>query len=664
MKRLILMLSALTLSLAGASCKPPSAGNTKPDFVPQPGALTFNACPTLDEQGNPVSDVYPDIKKVTIRNDGKVRADLGLSFTGANADQFSIDGTAASEIAGLDSTEISIKFSPKAKGAAVANLQLDDKTEGTEDRQVSLVGNGINLPAQASINTLLQCSEGDISPDCTATNHTKLCENGAAGYNCELGFPDTQVGSTTTMTLKIKNLGCPALKITALEIQDDSTSPAPPGSFTITTPAALPSVSSPLLLTQADGTQETEVTITFTGVDDGSGSNVQGRYAVLNIESNDPNNADPYYQPRRIALSGQATKPSIYVAPTACNFTDPNALCGNAAHPTGTETAKFKITNEGGTTAQITAVKFRSSGTATRADGRFSLANDIVGTMLAVGGSAGDNVTLEVAQVDQPLLVQDIIDVESTAGNIAVSVISGIKPCLTTDPAQVLDFGNQTEEFGTKTVTIKNGTGCGELVLGQLSLDSTTFYALADPQVAAGTHVPAGTEVTANIEYHRPPSGGQQLATLKIPSNDTDFASEGKQVILQSNAPTDLSPTAVLTGCKPADLLADPECASGATGTLVVHNNEIDPHEITLSAYNSTDDGTIAKYRFILQGGPSGIPPGATLQNNGQQITTNKTKLVLDPGAGGGTTWRVILQVWDDRNQQSPTAATLNVVVY
>ncbi len=672
MKRLILTLSALTLSLAGASCKPDGGAKTKPDFVPVPGALTFNACPTLDEQGNPVADVFGDIKKLTIRNDGKVRADLGMTFTGTNADLFSIDGTKPTEIAGLDSTEVSIKFSPKAKGAATADLQLDDATEGTTDRKVSLVGNGINLPSQASLSTVTQCGlpEDEDSPACTTPTSTKTCEDGAASYDCTLPFAKTQVGATSTMKLKIKNLGCPALKITALEIQDDG-SGTPPGSFTVTTPAALPSTSSPILLTQADGTQETEIVITFTGIDDGVNGNSQAHSAMLIITSNDPNDGNPLFQPKTIFLTGTATKPSIYVQPTACNFTDTNALCGNTAHPTGTDTAKFKITNEGGDTAQITAVKFRSSGTSTRADGRFALANDIVGTTLAAGGTAGDNVTLEVSQQDLPLLVQDIIDIEALSGttssSIAVSVISGIKPCLTTDPAQTLDFGNQTDELGTKTVTIKNGTGCGELVLGQVSLDSTTFYSLVDPQVAPGTHVAAGASVTANVQYKRPPSGGQQLATLKIPSNDTDFAADGKQVILQSNAPTDLSPTATLTACKPADLLTDPECASGASGTLVVHNNEITPHEITVSGYNSTDDGPTmkpVKYRFILQGGPSGIPPGATLINNGVTGTDSKTKLVLDPGAGGGTTWRVILQVWDDRNQQSPTAATINIVVY
>lgn len=657
MKRLILTLSALTLSLAGAACKDDNPGKNHPDLVAS-ALPQFEACPTQLPDGGTVADVYPAIKKLTIRNDGKATAKLGLIFSGPGADLFSVEGTAPAEVPALDSVELSLRFSPKQGTALNAELELDDGDADTKNAKVTLSGTGVitgpegTLGAQATLAADLECSETDISSECTATHRVKRCDLDTS-LNCQMTFPDTQVNSASTMKVKLSNLGCPALKITGLSIQELSTTPV--GSFVVSTPTIPPTEASPVLLTQADGTLATEIVLTFNAIDDGSGANDQYPFAVLRVTTNDPNHPTV-----DINIEGKATKPSIYVQPTACNFTDPNALCGNATHPTGTETAKFRITNDGSTMATITAVKFRSSGTATRADGRFTLANDLVNTTIAPSANA----ILEVAQVDQPLLVQDIIDVESTAGNIAVSVISGIKPCLTTDPAQVLDFGNQTEEFGTKAITIKNGAGCGALVLGQLSLDSTAFYALKAPLLAPGTQVAPGAEVTANIEYHRPPSGGQQLATLKIPSNDTDFAADGKQVILQSNAPTDLSPMAALTGCKPADLLTDPDCAAGTSGTLVVHNNMIDPHEITISGANSTDDGTITKYRFILQGGPSGIPPGATLQNNGQQITSNKTKLVLDPGAGGGTTWRIILQVWDDRNQQSPTAATLNVVVY
>ena len=70
MKKLTLSLAALLV----IGCKPNNVGETKPDFVPTPTALSFNACPTRDENNLPVSDVFPDVKKLTISNQGKVRS--------------------------------------------------------------------------------------------------------------------------------------------------------------------------------------------------------------------------------------------------------------------------------------------------------------------------------------------------------------------------------------------------------------------------------------------------------------------------------------------------------------------------------------------------------------------------------------------------------------
>ena len=80
------MKNLLTFPLAAVllfGCKPPDVSGTKPDFVAAPTALSFSACPTKDENGLAVQGVFPEIKKFTITNQGKVSGDLGLTITGA-----------------------------------------------------------------------------------------------------------------------------------------------------------------------------------------------------------------------------------------------------------------------------------------------------------------------------------------------------------------------------------------------------------------------------------------------------------------------------------------------------------------------------------------------------------------------------------------------------
>ncbi len=658
MKKLTVLTCALALFAVGCRGCDDDPERRYPDFVPTPGALQFSACPAKDSAGGDVPDVFPDSKKLIISNEGPVSGTLGFSFSGSGASQFSIEGTPAGEIPRLDSTEVTVKFSPNSSGSVVADLIIDDGDDDTENKTVSLVGEGINLPARAQIETAVQCGKELAPTEFCPNPGFKTCTTGSPLYDCELNFPNAQVGETTTLEIKIKNLGCPSLKISALEIEDDLVTP---GSFAITTPAILPSEVSPLVLTAADNTQEQTIVVTFTALDDGSGFNDQLRTGLLRITSNDASNPTS----STISLVATATKPAVSTRPTSCNFTQQADLCGNP--PPGprtdpTTTAKFQIRNDGPDPITIDSVTFRSSGTSTRADGRFTIAVDPSGQTLP---GLDDSVTLEVAQVDQPLLVSDQLDIETTAGRVSVSVLSGIKPCLTTDPSDVLDFGNQEAELGTRALTIRNAAGCGLLKLASLEIDNPQFYTLVDPQPAAGAEIAGGAETTATVQYRRPPTGGQQLATLKIASNDPDHGA-GKIVILQSNAPLDLIPTAVLTGCLPATALSDPQCADGLTNSMLVTNNgDTFPaaREITLSGYTSTDDNGVNEYRFSMlpTGANPPFQPGATLQNANMWQTDPVTRLVLTGPTVTGT-WRIQLQVKDTRNQQS-VGSVLQIIV-
>jgi len=88
----------------------------------------------------------------------------------------------------------------------------------------------------------------------------------------------------------------------------------------------------------------------------------------------------------------------------------------------------------------------------------------------------------------------------------------------------------------------------------------------------------------------------------------------------------------------------------------------INPDEITMSGAKSTDNVRVAEYRFTLLPPFPGGASGAALANNGMKITANKTKLTIPSGATG--TYRVGLEVWDDRGQQSAASSIMTVNVY
>ncbi|MFO0596956.1 MAG: choice-of-anchor D domain-containing protein [Myxococcaceae bacterium] len=655
MKNLLFVITGAIALVSGCKCGPTISG-TKPDIVATPTALSFSACPTKDESGNTVKDVFPDFKKLNISNQGKVSTPLKFTLSGMGAASFALggDGGVPADIGSLGMVELPISFSPSAKGDVKADLTIDDQTDDTNNPVVTLIGTGVNLPSNPLIETAPQKKDKSGFLLCTA--ETPLSD-------CTLEFPDTLMDQSTTLQLKIRNKGCPSLKITALEI-DGSSNPGTNDGFTIDSPSVLPSTGTPFVLSTADGTDETTLTLRFTAVDDGSGTPNQSHYAVLTIKSNDPVNGDGFANPARLTIQANAVKPSIYVAPTSCNFTNAQDNCGFTTRTP--HKANFRVTNDGATDIQISAVRFRSSGGTTSSNNRFSITQNIQGQTLTTGASA----TVEVTEVDMPLLVSDQLEIVSdivgmpagSGGSVMVSVISGIKPCLTTDPMDVVDFGDPADELSAKLVTIKNGASCGSLVINSIDVSMQPFYSLIDPVITPGTTIAPGQQMQATVQYHRPSTGGQQLAELTINTNDTDFgAPQYKKLLLQSNASLDSFPIAGLTACQPAQLVNDPNCAMGATNSATFNLSMINPDQITLSGVTSTDNNMVREYAFSLR---PPVPGGSTtvLSNNGMRTTSNKQVLTIPPGGNG--VYYIRLDVWDDRGQQSPSSATMTLSIF
>jgi hypothetical protein len=81
-------LCVISISLLG--CKPKIVDPIVPQFVAKPTAVSFEACPNKNEQMAIVNDVFPDLKKFKIENQGKALGTLKMSLAGTDAAAFKI----------------------------------------------------------------------------------------------------------------------------------------------------------------------------------------------------------------------------------------------------------------------------------------------------------------------------------------------------------------------------------------------------------------------------------------------------------------------------------------------------------------------------------------------------------------------------------------------
>ncbi len=639
-----LSIAFLLVAAAGCRCGPGGTGSLKPDFDPTPKGLSFEACPTKDESGNPVKDVFPDEEKLTVNNLGKASGRLQLTFSGPGKDLFSIDPTRTpTELGPTSQAEVAVRFAPVARGDVTATLTVDDGDESTQPVNVALTGTGINLPAQPTIE--VQVENKDALGQFTACDPQQVCL---------LNFPDTFYKESATLKVKVKNQGCPALKVTQMEIGPYAGQTGNNLAFFLDEPGVPPTAAVPMLLTTADGNSETTLVLRFTPEKDGVDTQ---RYGLLTIKTNDPRT--PEYQ---IVLFGNASEPAIYAQPTFCDFSNPADLCGNANKVPNR--ARFEIKNGGNVAITVNEVKLEKNGSG----GRFSIvptANPLSKTI-----QPGAFEVLEVAHNDAPLYVTELLTVSAiaggqSAGKAILTLAGGVKPCLSTEPADQLDFENPTEELTKKTVTIKNGQGCGDLIVNRVFVDQNPFFSVVDPLVPAGHKVIAGGTVTATVQYKKPVSGGTQTGILRIDTNDPDYGPPPYKVVrLYSTSPLDQLPVAVLKGCLPTETSCS---ANGSQGSMSISLSQIagTPKQLVMFGKDSYDPGNtsatpISGYLFRLVTKPTNAT-SATLESDGQRTSKDSVMLTLDNNATG--LYRVTLTVYDDKGQPSPAAAELRITV-
>ena len=644
MKTKLTVAAALLLSALG--CRNTGTGGLTPDFSVTPTAVEFRACPTKDEAGNPVMDVFPAEEKVTIRNNAKVSGPIQLSFSGDDKAAFSVSPTAdVTDLVGSDQREVPIRFSPSRKGDLRAELVVDDGAESTAPVKVTLVGVGKNLAANPRLEVAYQ------NKDALTTYET--CQDGLL---CQVVFADTLYKEASSLDIKLRNVGCPALKITGLEIVPYAGSNNL--AFFIDAPAVPPSTTTPLIVTESVDNGETTVKVRFAPETDGS--NDTQRFAILRVKTNDPVN--PEFD---VSLFGSALAPDLFANPTFCDFT--NGPCGTKA--VGAATATFELKNYGNAAIEIEKVEFASSGNGSSGSGgRFTIAGSLVGQTIAPTTGV---LNLVVNHTDQPLYVIDQLTITAkvpgqasgSAGRVVLTVSGGKLPCLETDPVDTLSFQDPQTELSAKEVTIrnKNDPNCGELQVGRIAVDPSPFFTLIEPTATVGTRLQAGQSATATIQYKKPVSGGTQAGVMRIPTNDPNFPLNGKVVYLYSTAPLNQLPVAVVEGCLPSDTA----CAMAKSVSMSVQLSQLTPKTITITGKSSYDPGNTApnairQWQFRLVRRPTNAS-GASLANDGVKIMTNQTVLTLDPAALG--LYQVTLLVTDDSGQVSAIASDIKINV-
>jgi hypothetical protein len=686
MTRLSSLVVTAILSAAGCKCPGQNIVIPRADLRANDSngaalaAIDFTACPNKDETGQAVRDVFPDAEPVVLSNaTGKAPAKAKFTFSGADADAFQLrigggDGGAFAVVTtpyeldinvGEDRT-FEVAFAPKKKGAQSATLTIDDQDPETKtDPVITLIGTGLDLPSQPTLETGVQMEDGGFT----------VCEQGSIFTDCELGFPLVQYETSVTRKIRIKNKGCPALKLTALKVGIDTLGTESPD-FKLVSPAA-PSVAAPVSLNKADGTDTLEATIEFKPTDTGRGNEVKSGFII--IDSNDPVNMSPISAPGVLSLRGEGLSPALSATPTSCDYSRPSDPCGNS--PKIADRARFVVRNDGNGQVRISEVKFKSSGMPTSGqNGRFTLAMNPTGMTI----NPGDSITLEVIHADMPLYVIDELQLKSVfvansgipSGDVSFALFGGRQPCL--DTVDEVNFNNPTTPMSAQSFFIRNarrladgGTDssqCGTLVINQVGIEQSMFFSIIDPKIAPNTQVPAGMRVETAIQYNRPPSGGMQVGKLKVISNDPFFGppSGTKEINIISASPFDPPPIAVLKGCLPAQLINDPNCSvSGTESQMTVQLSMITqtPKTITVSGFDSTDSdgmtmGKPREYRFQLL---SPFPQGASATSIAPNMRGMPDKAVLSlPGTG---LYRVNLTVWDSRGQQGqPVSLNVNVV--
>lgn len=330
-------------------------------------------------------------KNITIKNDGT--APLTISSITSPVAPFTIPSNTCSPYPRVlnvgNSCNVTVQFAPVASGGVSSSITInsDDPDEGSID--VSLTGAGVTTP--------------DIFVDPTFVN-----------------FPSTPVGSTSSQTIEVRNIGSANLTITSVT--------NPGGDFNITGTDCIGTLIP---------TATCHVSITFAPTSAGF------KQTTFQINSNDPDT--PAYS---VYLSGTgAVEPNIYLIPTALNFG--NVIVGNSS------TLNLTVKNIGPANLLIISVSIPSA--------PYSIVSNT-----CLGMSLAQNETCQIQVMFSPTSQGNFpssITINTNDPDTPNAVVnlngSGIVPANVSVNPLIIDFGSVVVGTSStpRTVTVTNNGG-------------------------------------------------------------------------------------------------------------------------------------------------------------------------------------------------------------
>jgi len=275
---------ALVGSVSGCRCDGGSVNRTEAELQATPSSLSFEACPSADENGNPVKDVFPDVQRFTLSNLGKVAGTISsIEVTGTDPDVaqvFTIPADARpTSVEGSGSVEVPVQFAPKKRGDIRGLLTLDDGLPDTEPITVSLIGTGANLPGQPTAKVAFEGTAGAGNfQDCDPT----------VLANCAPQWPDTFYDESAVLEFRVRSEGCPTLKVTGVELIPGFGQDPSKVEFAFESGFVPPTAATPATLNTVDPAV-LPIRVAFRPQRDPSFPNDGQRYGTLRITTNDPN---------------------------------------------------------------------------------------------------------------------------------------------------------------------------------------------------------------------------------------------------------------------------------------------------------------------------------------------------------------------------------------
>lgn len=453
-----------------------------------------NATTITDGDTTPVLTDWTDFSTVTatrtftIRNTGNIVLTLGaITFTGANASDFTMTTPPSATIAAYGTTTFVVTFTPSAINNRTATINIANNDSDENPYDFAIQGFGI-IPEIDIQGNATSIADGDTTP--------------ATGDWTDFGT------GTVTRTFTIINAGNTVLNLGAISFTGTNAS-----EFSVTTPPS-PTVAA---------FSTTTFVVTF------APTAIGNRTANFSIVTND-SNENPY----DFAIQGTGVTQEIEILGNATAIADGDTTPTTADwtdFSNVTLTRTFIVRNTGNLPLTLGAVTFAGTN-----PGDFSMTtppsvivsafgNTTLTVTFTQGGIGTRTATFRIANNDSDENPYDFA-LQATGGTPEINIKSQYNVTIAdgdTTPSSTdqTNFGNVSMDGGTVTINlIIENTGTGAMTIGAASFTGTNAADFAIVSAPAST-IAAGASSRFKISFS-PTTIGAKTAMFSIVNNDSN----------------------------------------------------------------------------------------------------------------------------------------------